>query len=232
MRLEEQATSTEEAKIQIMKVIENIKRRKNIAMIWDKNKQMKFIYPEGATPFNQDDAAQLIPKHITTQNQLNEWEQANIIKGERGLFSRKGKNLLTIEFIKALHKKMFDKTWKWAGKFRNYNTNIGILYHIIQESLKALCDDVSYWIQNKVFPIDEIAVRFHHRLAAIHAFPNGNGRHARFMTDVLLVQLGSPRFSGGKLNLIKPSATRDKYIKALRQADNGDYKGLMDFVRS
>jgi hypothetical protein len=42
---------------------------------------MKFVYPEGATPYNQDDAVALIPKHITAQKQLNEWEQSNIIEG-------------------------------------------------------------------------------------------------------------------------------------------------------
>ena len=193
---------------------------------------MKFVYPEGATPFNQDDAAALIPKHITTQNQLNEWEQANIIEGERWLFLRKRRNLLTLEFIKTLHKKMFDKTWKWAGKFRNYNTNIGVAYPLIQESLKALCDDVAYWIKNKVYSIDEICVRFHHQLVAIHAFSNGNGRHARLMTDALLNQLGEAHFSWGKHNLIKQSETRNQYIKALRDADKGNYNTLMKFVRS
>lgn len=193
---------------------------------------MRFVYPGGATPYNQDDAVHLIPKHITTQNQLNEWEQANILQGERWLFSIKRKHILTVDFIQKLHRKMFDKTWMWAGKFRTYNTNIGVHYHTIQESLKALCDDVVYWIENKVFSIDEIAVRFHHRLVAIHAFPNGNGRHARLMTDALLVQLKASRFSWGKHNLVQQSQIRNKYIEALKEADNGNYKLLLDFVRS
>lgn len=67
---------------------------------------MKFVYPKGATPYNQDDALALIPKHITRQNQLNEWEQNNILEGEMWLFSRKHKNLLSHDFIKKLHKKI------------------------------------------------------------------------------------------------------------------------------
>ncbi|ARN84286.1 mobile mystery protein B [Candidatus Nucleicultrix amoebiphila] len=193
---------------------------------------MKFIYPEGATPFNQDDAAALIPKHITTQDQLNEWEQVNIIEGERWLFSRKRKNILTVEFLKNIHKRMFDKTWKWAGEFRKYNPNIGVPYLLIQEKLRHLCDDATYWVNNKVYSIDEIAARFHHRLVAIHAFPNGNGRHARLMADALLVQLGAARFSWGKETLVKPSQTRSQYIKALKQADKENYKALLNFVRS
>lgn len=193
---------------------------------------MKFIYPSGATPYNQDDAAHLIPHHITTQEQLNEWEQANIIDAERWLFSKRRKNLLTVRFLQKLHQKMFDKTWKWAGRFRTCNTNIGVPYPVIQESLKALCDDVVYWIQHKTFSIDEMAVRFHHRLVQIHPFPNGNGRHARLMTDALLVNLGALRFTWGKENLVQQSQTREAYIKALREADRGDYSDLLAFVKT
>ncbi len=193
---------------------------------------MKFVYPEGATPYNQDDAEALLPQHITTQDQLNEWEQANILEAERWLFSRKQKDLLSVPFLQKLHKRMFDKTWKWAGRFRTHNTNIGIPYPVIQESLKALCDDVTYWVHHKTFPIDEIAARFHHRLVQIHAFPNGNGSHARLMADALLVNNGRSRFIWGRKSLVHASQTRDTYIKALKNADRGDETLLLRFVRS
>lgn len=193
---------------------------------------MKFVYPEGATPYNQDDAAALIPRHITTQKQLNEWEQDNILSAEIGLFTSKKKSLLTIEFIKKLHKKMFDKTWKWAGEYRMHNTNIGMNYPLIQESLKNLCDDVVYWIENKVFPIDEIAARFHCKLSFIHGFPNGNGRHSRLMTDALLRQLEQARFTWGRKSLSEQSNIRSQYIESLKEADQGNIQPLLDFARS
>lgn len=40
-------------------------------------------YPEGATPLDPDEAAGLIPKHIVNHGQLNEWEMANVLAGER-----------------------------------------------------------------------------------------------------------------------------------------------------
>ncbi|WP_341758938.1 MULTISPECIES: hypothetical protein [unclassified Candidatus Tisiphia] len=43
---------------------------------------MQFVYPIGATPLNNDEIYNLIPKHLTTQNELNEWEQYNIVIGE------------------------------------------------------------------------------------------------------------------------------------------------------
>ena len=79
---------------------------------------------------------------------------------------------------------------------------------------------------------DEIATRFHHRLVWIHPFPNGNGRHARLATDLLLVTLGRPRFSWGRVNLVDAGETRRAYIAALRAADGHDIAPLLDFVRS
>ena len=76
-------------------------------------------YPPGATPLDPDEAAGLIPSHITTHGQLNEWELVNIVEGERWAFPRKQNNLLSIEFVRRLHKRMFGDTWRWAGTFRS-----------------------------------------------------------------------------------------------------------------
>lgn len=193
---------------------------------------MKFAYQEGATPYNLDDAFFLIPKHITTQKELNEWEQNNIRIAEIWLFTRKRKGIISADFIKLLHKKMFDRTWTWAGQFRHHLTNIGVVPYLIPIELRKLCDDVFFWIANKSFPTDEIAARFHHKLVFIHLFPNGNGRHARIITDALLISLNRPRFTWGKINLTNSSKTRHTYIESLQHADNGDYTDLMAFVRS
>ncbi|MEI8399731.1 MAG: hypothetical protein WCG12_02895 [Alcaligenaceae bacterium] len=42
---------------------------------------MKFTYPVGATPIDADEAAGLLPSHISTQSDLNTWEEANILQG-------------------------------------------------------------------------------------------------------------------------------------------------------
>ena len=80
-------------------------------------------------------------------------------------------------------------------------------------------------------PLDEIAARFHHRLVAIHPFPNGNGRHSRLMTDLLLIKAGLEPFTWGADDLVAAGAVRTRYIDALRQADKRNYSLLMDFVR-
>lgn len=75
---------------------------------------MRFIYAEGATPLNQDEINNLLPKHLTTQSELNEWEQYNILKAEEWVLQRKRRDILSISFAQKLHNKMFDNTWSWA----------------------------------------------------------------------------------------------------------------------
>ena len=76
---------------------------------------MRFTYSTGATPIDPDEAAGLVPTHITTQAELNAWEEANIVSGEMWAFRRKSA-LLDEGFLRALHLKMFDQTWRWAGQ--------------------------------------------------------------------------------------------------------------------
>jgi len=194
---------------------------------------MEFDYPQGATPLDPNEIEGLLLTHITTRSELDRWEQDNINEALAWLEQRKPKDILNESFMKQLHKRMFGNVWKWAGKFRQSEKNLGVPFYQISVELKKLCDDVEYWIKNKTFPEDEIAARFHHRLVSIHLFPNGNGRHARLIADVLLENvLGKPRFTWGSANLIKAGLDRKKYIESLVAADRGDYKLLMDFVRS
>jgi len=192
---------------------------------------MKFSYPEGATPLEYDELADLIPQHITAQDQLNAWEQKNILFADQ--WARKQENIVSVDFMVQLHKHMFNQTWKWAGKFRRSMKNIGIDWHYIPIELKKLCDDAVYQLKYDTFSIDEIAVRIHHRLVWIHPFPNGNGRHGRLVADILVMKYGRHRFSWGiNQDLYKATPTRKLYIEALQRADHGDYTKLLIFARS
>jgi Fic-DOC domain mobile mystery protein B len=193
---------------------------------------IKFDYPDDATLLQPEEAEDLIPTHITTKNHLNEWEQENIISAEIWAFSRRHKDILNLFFLMRVHKKMFDKTWRFAGKFRKTEKNIGINPMHITPRLKILLDDIAYQIEHETFSRDEIAYRFHHRLVSIHPFPDGNGRHSRLMTDMLLVHLDRPRFTWGISNLVKEGPTRSIYIQSLKDADKGNYEALAKFVRS
>lgn len=188
-------------------------------------------YPPGATPLDADELASLIPKHITTQSELNEWEQLNIEQGEAWA-RRQRKDILNEAFVRQLHQKMFGETWIWAGSFRKSNKNIGVEWQQISVILRDLLNDTRYQIDHAIYPPEEIVVRFHHRLVLIHPFPNGNGRHARLMADLLIQKLGQARFTWGSQSLTALTETRTRYIAALRAADGGDIQALLAFVRS
>ncbi len=190
--------------------------------------------PCGATPLDPDEMEDLKIKTITTRSELDRWEQQNIGEAMDWLDTRKNKTeILNEGFIRKLHGKMLGKVWAWAGSFRKTDKNIGIDKYRIGLELKTLLDDTQYWIDNKTYESDEIAIRFHHRLVKIHCFPNGNGRHARLVTDTLLTDiLGKRPFTWGKGNLSLEGNVRDRYINTLRSADNIDYEPLKEFVRS
>ncbi|MDD2966001.1 MAG: mobile mystery protein B [Desulfovibrionaceae bacterium] len=192
---------------------------------------MKLSYPEGATPLDADECAGLLPKHITTQAELNQWEQMNILNGMRWAKRQKKQDILTIKFLCDLHKKMFSETWKWAGAFRSSNKNIGVPWEQIRSSFFNLLEDVKIQIQYRSYAEDEIAVRFHHRLVSIHPFCNGNGRHSRIMADLLAERLGQPVFSWGTHSLVESGTMRSAYLSALRRADTGEYTDLLQFSR-
>jgi len=195
---------------------------------------MEFQYAPGATPLDPDEAAGLVLTHITTQGDLNAWEQANILQGDRWARRQKKRDLLDEGFVRELHKKMFDQTWQWAGTFRKSNKNIGVDWPQISMKLRDLLDNTRYQIEHQVFDPDEIVVRFHHQLVWIHAFPNGNGRHARLMADILTMRLGLPRMTwgGDTVALTSVGAVRETYLTALRAADRGQLENLIEFARS
>ena len=195
---------------------------------------MEFQYAPGATPLDPDEAAGLVPSHITTQADLNAWEQANILQAVRWVARQKKRDLLTEGFVRDLHRRMFDQTWKWAGTFRQSNKNIGVDWTQVAVKLRNLLDNTRFQIDHKVFEPDELVVRFHHQLVWVHAFPNGNGRHARLMADVLAKQLGRPRMTwgGADVELVSMGTVRDRYLKALREADQGQWSALIAFARS
>jgi Fic-DOC domain mobile mystery protein B len=186
---------------------------------------------DASTPLSPEEQEGLIPSYITLRSELNEAEQASILDAGEWAFSRR-RDVLSEKFLTNLHKRMFGRVWNWAGTYRRTGKNIGVDACRIPTELRQLLDDVRFWIEHGTYSPDEIATRFHHRLVWIHLFPNGNGRHARMATDLLLVALDRARFTWGRENLVDGNETRQVYVDALRSADQHDYASLLEFVRS
>ncbi len=195
---------------------------------------LELNYIEGQTPIDEDEKIGLRIKAIATQEELNEFEQQNIELAVEWALLRifKVEQILTESFIKNVHKRMFGNVWKWGGKFRNTNKNLGVIWFEIPMQLRQLLEDCKYWIDNHIFTEDEIAIRFKHRLVSIHLFPNGNGRHSRLMADILIKALGKEAFTWGSQNLTPDGDIRRQYIHAIRCADVGDCEPLLKFART
>lgn len=195
---------------------------------------MIFSYEPGQTPIDDAEAEALIPP-LTTQAELNEWEEQNIIGGRNWAFSKRVLNKaepLSEKFLFELHRRMFDGTWKWAGNIRTRDKNIGVSFYKIRVCLRELLDDARYWRDSRTYGFDEFAMRFHHRLVQIHLFSNGNGRHARLAADFIARKSGQPDFTWGSVNLVRPGEDRAAYLDAIHAADDRDYQPLIKFSRS
>jgi Fic-DOC domain mobile mystery protein B len=186
---------------------------------------------DGHTELTDDDRRGLIPTYIATRGELFDAEQRGIA---RALLGRRptAARLLDDRYLRGLHRAMFGDVWTWAGKYRRTDTNIGVDHRRIPVAVRDLVDDARAQVELSVYPADELAARFHHRLVAIHPFPNGNGRHGRIAADLLLGALDQPAFTWGAGRAVGTAELRAAYRRALQRADGGEIEELLAFVRS
>jgi len=142
-------------------------------------------------------------------------------------------DLLTDGFARELHKQMFNQVWRWAGRYRTTERNLGWEVPRLTEGVHHAFEDAQYWMQHSIYPLHEAAVRLHHRMVAIHPWPNGNGRHSRLIADILMASRGGEELTwGARSDLVDVSEARRLYIEAVRRADAGDFAPLLAFARS
>lgn len=186
------------------------------------------------TRLSPEELTDLIPS-LATQGELNEWENENILEARAWALAMRQiqrHDPLMEAYIRELHRRMFNKTWKWAGIYRKTEKNLGVPVAQVREMLPTLLADGRYWIENGTYDLDEVAVRVHHRLVVIYPFPSGNGRHARLLADVIAVKNGRTEFSWGRGEMVAPGLVREAYLRALRAADDGKIQDLLTFARS
>jgi Fic-DOC domain mobile mystery protein B len=188
---------------------------------------------EGQTPLEPEEVKDLLIR-ITTREALNQAEEENILRArlwaEGSPLVRAG--LLTEPMIRRVHREMFGAVWRWAGKYRTSERNLGNPWHNLAADIHQLCGNFAFRVQQASEDPDQLAVEFHYQLVGVHAFPNGNGRHARFCADRLVENLGAAAFSWGRDDLTREGDARGRYLSALRQADAGDTVALVRFARS
>jgi Fic-DOC domain mobile mystery protein B len=181
---------------------------------------------DGATPLTEDEREGLLPAFVSTRNDLNVVEHANITAA--AVWARRSRRLLVLSnllddgFVRALHQRMFGRVWSWAGKYRLTERTIGVDPVRIAVDVRSLVEDATFWFAPGVGWIspERAVLKLHHRMVQIHPFPNGNGRHARLYADVVSRAVGVTQFSWGSgRDLGGPGTDRAAYVSALRAAD-------------
>jgi Fic-DOC domain mobile mystery protein B len=194
-----------------------------------------FAADESNTALGPEEQLDLIPS-LSTRAELNEAERANIHAARVWAMrprTLKRSDLLTDAFARELHKRMFNQTWRWAGRYRKTEKNLGWEVARITEGMRNAFDDARAWMEFSTYSLYEAAVRLHHRLVVIHPWPNGNGRHSRLIADVMIAaSKGEELTWGSRGNLVAIGDARRRYIEAIQQADAGIFEPLLAFAQS
>lgn len=151
----------------------------------------------------------------------------------------KGKIFITPTFIKKLHKVGFSWIFpKTCGEFRKVEVIVSShtppKFYLIPQLMVDFCRDIKTRlkylpnINNPKF-LNEL-VKFlawlHHRFLWIHPFYDYNGRIARLLTNIALLNLDLPPIE----LKVETKQGRKKYIEALREADIGNYEKLKKII--
>lgn len=158
------------------------------------------------------------------------------------LQKRKIKKLpLTPAFFKKIHQIGF--AWflpKISGTFRKVEVKVSNhqppKFFEIPQIFSEFCKDLK--TREKFLPkieesnfIEEL-IEFlawaHHRFLWIHPFIDYNGRIGRILINIILLNLDLPPIE----LKVETEKGREKYIKALQQADNNNYKDLKKIIES
>lgn len=135
--------------------------------------------------------------------------------------------VITDRLIRTLHQLVTYATEReFSGKYRNSNVFIAGAHHIPPDALlvpEKMQQLLSWLYEGHGLHVIEKAAILHHRLVNIHPFFDGNGRTARLIMNVLLMQNGYP------LTIILKN-DRKKYYRLLAEADKGNVAPLTLFV--
>lgn len=185
----------------------------------------KSTKPKSATSFKET-AFGILP-----HSEIVKLEAEGIKKAQQCIIQLSNpRTKITPEVILDIHKQGFGFIFPdWVGKFRTIDVTVGDYepphYSKVPELIKNLCDDLAERLEHLPSPQNEeiflaelisLLAWFQHRLVWIHPFRDYNGRVARLLTNLLLLNLRFPIIT------IKAETgkDRDKYVRAMKAADN------------
>ncbi len=181
------------------------------------------------TPF---DGSGLKIKTIKTRRQLNEAEFESILRvTEKYLLSKPSHKLapFTFGWLLDLHREMLRSIWSWAGEIRTTQKNIGVSPNIVPAELGVIAIESEKRHSETGELVIATAAEFHHRAVWVHPFEDGNGRWARLLANIWLMQHDQAVTIWPATDLRdNESPIRGEYIAAMKQADLRNYGPLID----
>ena len=155
--------------------------------------------------------------------------------------NEKGKLPLTPDFIKEIHKIGFGWIFpEMGGKLRTIEVTVSNhtppKFYLIPQLMEDFTNDLQTRIEHLPKIEDErfldelisLLAWSHHRFLWIHPFKDYNGRIARLLNNIILLNLNLPPIE----LKVETKSGRKKYIEALQSADNHDYSKLEKIVKS
>lgn len=172
---------------------------------------------------------------METNADLDEAESFNIVDALSWAFDQEwtAESLLNSAAIRLIHRRMFEQVWTWAGKYRSRDINIGnCLAEQVPERMEQILGNAAYQA-DAGRDAAALCADLHHGLTQVHAFHNGNGRHARLVAELLAGARGlDPDTLTWGSGLTDAEERRAAYLTALRLADQGDQQQLLAFIFS
>ncbi|UZE92846.1 MAG: Fic family protein [Methanosarcinales archaeon] len=137
----------------------------------------------------------------------------------------KGKRHIAHETVQEIHAIVTRGILTEQGKYRIANVRIVGAIKTPPDYTKVakLMEGVFEMLKKSKHDSISTAALLHHGIVAIHPFIDGNGRVARLVTNLYLVQHGYPP-------IVLRREDRKKYYKMLKRADLGDPKPFVNFI--
>ena len=195
----------------------------------------KSTKPKSATSYKQTAFG------ILSRSKVVQLETEGVKKAQDYIVKlNESKAVITPQLVLDIHKVGFGFIFPdWAGKFRTLDVTVGDYepphYSQISTLVKNLCEDLSERLKHlpspdsaELFLTELISLLswFQHRFVWIHPFNDYNGRVARLLTNLLLLNLGLPIIT----ITADTGEEREEYVEAMKAADKHDYSKLGDLI--
>jgi Fic family protein len=113
-----------------------------------------------------------------------------------------------------------------AGIFRNTQVYVGSFTPVHPNNVQKEMVDFIQWLNEddtlRIHPV-ELAAIAHYKFVFIHPFVDGNGRTARLLMNLILMQAGFPP-------VIIFVEDRLRYYETLKMANEGDLRPFIRFI--